>query len=107
MGYGEAYRLLTLLAADPSSQTGAALQGWSHPASREFLALADSYDLAAAVASKRRPKPYPRPWESKDRRTFGRGRGMTPAALDALIAAQQYPPPARPRDARGRFVALT
>jgi hypothetical protein len=31
MGYGEAYRLTTLLIADPSTSVGAALSSWSLP----------------------------------------------------------------------------
>lgn len=71
--WGEAFRLVQVLAADPTSHLGAAIAGMPHPITREWAMLADLFDLTAqAVPRKRgapRPKRYPRPWE---RRRFGR-----------------------------------
>lgn len=55
-------RLLKILARDPSSQTCAALNDWSWPASREASVLMDLYDATARVNFKN-PKPWPRPWD--------------------------------------------
>jgi hypothetical protein len=88
MGYGEAYRLTTLLIADPSTRVGAALSSWSHPASREALVLMDLYDLQHQSKSKRKPKPYPRPWALPTRRSWGRGTSLTREAL--LATLQQH-----------------
>lgn len=74
MTWGEAIRLTTILSADPSSHVGAALAGWDHPASREALILMDLYDLQHQSKAKRRPKPYPRPFPDRHKRTFGRTR---------------------------------
>lgn len=72
MSWGESWRLTQVLASDPTSQVGAALAGWSHPVSREWLALADLYDaFVAANTRKGRGKAYPRPWDERGKR-FGR-----------------------------------
>lgn len=86
--FDEAYRLIISLHSDPTSWLQAAVSGWSHPVSREFVALADAYDLTHASLSKRRPKPYPRPWDGADarlRRTTKRT--YTPEQLRARLAA--------------------
>lgn len=90
MGWAEAFRLTVVLAGDPSSQVAAAFAGWAHPVTRDFLVAADAYDLAARVAAgRRKPKPYPRPWGDKTKRTFGAGRGMSVADLRAVLDAQR------------------
>ena len=66
MSWGEAIRLTNLLAADPSSHVAASLAGWEHPASREWLVLADLFD-AFRVANFKKPAPYPRPWSGAKR----------------------------------------
>lgn len=62
----EVARLMAIVQADPSSAVAAAIEGWSHPISREALILMDQYDLDATVATggKRKLKPYRRPWTS-------------------------------------------
>ena len=90
MGYGEAWRLMRVLIADPSSQLAASLAGWEHPATRESLALYDLYDLQHASKAKRKPKPYPRPWVKKPRR-IGAGTSLTPeqfASIKARLAEE-------------------
>lgn len=72
MGWDEALRMFKILGADPTTQIAAALSKWEHPASWEFLALADLFDVQLRSKSKRKPKPYRRPW---DKRPVVHGRG--------------------------------
>lgn len=106
MSYGEAWRLTDLLRADPSSQLASTLAGWEHPASRESMALMDLYDLQHASKSRKKPKPYPRPWGDKDRKRFGKT-DMTREQVIAVLSrfGHSMGKPTRRRDARGRFVA--
>ena len=83
MTWGEAWRLYLILAGDPSSQVAAAIQGWTHPVSREALVLFDLLDLQHTSKAKRRPSPYPRPWLANERKR--RGRGMPVADLRAIL----------------------
>lgn len=72
MSYGEAIRLLGVLAADPSSMFAASREGWAHPISHEAAVLMDLYDLQHASKSKKKPKPYPRPWPAEGTRRRGK-----------------------------------
>lgn len=83
MSYGEAIRLASVLAGDPSSQVSAALGGWAHPISRADITLRDLYDLQHISKAKRKPKPYPRPWDEQPKRT-GRGTSLTVEQYRAL-----------------------
>lgn len=67
MTWGEALRLTEQLAGDPGSRVGAALAGWEHPVSREWLVLVDLIDRFSRVNFKK-PPPYPRPWRTEKRR---------------------------------------
>lgn len=69
MGWGEAWRIVHVLANDPSSQLAAAVNEWDYPASREVAVLADLYDafVMANTRRGRQPKPYPRPWPDKSK----------------------------------------
>ncbi len=68
MTWGEATRLVRVLASDQSSWLCAALNRWPHPWSHELEVAASHWDLAAKVASKARSKvpTYPRPWARND-----------------------------------------
>lgn len=57
----EVARLMAIVQADPSSATAAAVEGWTHPISREALILMDIFDLdmAAATGGKGKQKPHP------------------------------------------------
>lgn len=83
MTWGEAYRLTQQITMDPSSHVAAAVAGWDHAIPREVLVLMDLFDLQHASKSKRKPKPYPRPW-SKDRRKLG-GARLTREQLRAIL----------------------
>lgn len=87
MSWGEAYRLVQVLNRDPSSAVSAAIGDWEYPVSRDALALMDLYDLQHMAKSKRKPKPYPRPWGT-GKRTFGRA-GMSKKQLRVLLDAQR------------------
>jgi len=85
MSWGEAWRLTHELALDPASHVSAAIGGWSFPVSREWIAAVDHYDAFVTSKSKRKPKPYPRPWDTKPK-AFGAGTSMTVAEYRALRA---------------------
>lgn len=52
-----------MLKAHTDSWVYAASNGWDYPVSREWIALAHTYDLHAAIASGgKKPKSYPAPW---------------------------------------------
>jgi hypothetical protein len=86
--FDEAYRLILTLHSDPESWLQASVAGWEHPVSRDFAVLADLYDLQHASKSKRRPKPYPRPWEGADQRLRNaKKKRMSPEQLRARLAA--------------------
>ena len=56
---------------DPASHVGAAQRGWDYPTTYEHLTLMDLYDLLHVVNTppkKPRPKPYPRPWRTTEKR---------------------------------------
>lgn len=60
-----------MLVRDPRSYLHAAIAGWKHPVSFDWIVTADLYDLTNAKGAKRRPKPYPRPWTDKATKKLG------------------------------------
>lgn len=68
MDWGEVYRLTLILLSDPSSRVAAANLGWANPVSREWMALADLFDLQGRAKHGRKHKSYPRPWVESKRR---------------------------------------
>lgn len=74
VSWREAVLVVSILLRDPSSWTAAAKQGWSYPVSREWLVGAHTYDLLAAVNTKKgsKPKRYPSPFPDKAATRFGR-----------------------------------
>jgi len=60
------------LRRDPASRLQAAIAGWEFPVTREWLATVDLFDLQHAKASKSRPKPYPRPFDTNKSRIGGK-----------------------------------
>ena len=71
MSWGEALRLVAVLAADPSSHLAASINEWKHPRSPEWLVLADLFDVTAQ-AHFQKPKPYPRPYRDPNAKHHGR-----------------------------------
>jgi len=79
--------LVDALLRDPSSRLQAAVAGWEFPVSREWLALVDLFDLQQAKASRRKPKPYPRPFDKSKTRIGGKKSARhTPEQLRALLS---------------------
>ena len=87
MSFGEAIRLTSVLAGDPSSQVAASLGGWAHPISREDITLRDLYDLQHMSKAKRKPKAYPRPWPKQVKKRLKPGADLT---QDQIIAALRF-----------------
>ena len=67
----EVVYLVAVLLRDPSSWLQVSKNGWHHPVSFEWATQAATYDLLAQVNSKRKPKPYPRPWPTKNGNRVG------------------------------------
>jgi len=63
--------LVAVLMRDPTSWLQTSVNKWSHPVSYEWAALAATYDMLAQVNSKRKPKPFPRPWKDPARNRKG------------------------------------
>lgn len=63
------------------------MQGLDYAPSREWLLMADLYDLTARAHYKK-PKPYPRPWPSEtDRKRIGNAGGRTRDEVLAILAS--------------------
>lgn len=59
---------------DTTSWLHAAAASWDHPASREWIVAAHTYDLLALVNSSKKgkkPKPYPSPYANADKNKIG------------------------------------
>lgn len=88
MAWHEAWDLTQELLHDPTSRVAAAVAEWTHPISHEAMALLDLYDLLAIVNSgKKKPKPYPRPWDPKPVKHGGTN-GRTQEEVRAILAAR-------------------
>lgn len=86
MSLAEAARLTVILRADPSSAMTAAVEGWTHPVSREAAVLMDLWDLEHAKAGPKRRAEYPRAWKpSHEVRRRGDAAGRTPEEVKALL----------------------
>lgn len=71
MTYLEATHLIAILVQSSDSWLCSALADWKHPVSNEWTVLANVYDLLAQVNSKKKPKPYQRPWKTTDTSKLG------------------------------------
>jgi hypothetical protein len=71
MSWGEAVRLVGILAKDPSSWLCAAINEWSAPRTPEWLVLADLFD-ATVRAHFQKPQTYPRPYPDPNETRFGK-----------------------------------
>lgn len=71
MSWGEAVRLLSILAKDPTSQVATVVAGWDRPWSYEWAATVDVFDRMAQLRGAR-AKPYPRPWPDPNTKRHGR-----------------------------------
>jgi len=68
LSYREAIHLVRELQSNPMSRLGAEVNGWSFPVSFEWMVLAELIDVTVQANSKRKPKPFPRPWGNNQRR---------------------------------------
>lgn len=112
MAWHETWNLTQELVRDPTSHVAASIAEWVHPISHESMVLRDLYDLLAHVNSgRRKPKPYPRPWDPKPKRMGSTG-GRNREQVLALLRSRGHgvrPPLRRDRNGRlhgaqGRFV---
>jgi hypothetical protein len=86
VSWGEIVHLISVLLRDPSSWLQVSVNKWHHPVSFEWVAMAAQYDLHAQVNSRRKPKPYPRPWPDSN---AGNRKGQARAdARDILARAK-------------------
>lgn len=67
----EVCALVGILLSDPTSWLQTAKNKWQHPINYNWTIQAATYDLLAQVNSKRKPKPWPRPW-ADDKNTKGK-----------------------------------
>ena len=75
---------MTILLRDPSSWLQAADGEWDYPVSREWIVGTHTYDLHAAVNSKK-PKPYPKPWPDENVNKIGSKKTQDRAAVMARL----------------------
>lgn len=91
--YDEAVLLIRSLADDPGSWFQAHLAGWAHPVSRETMVLMDLHDLELSGRVKRAQfKPYPRPFDKKNRVGGKRLIKRTPAEVLAILTTDTSHP---------------
>lgn len=86
VSWEEIVYLVSILLADPTSWIQAAKNNWKHPIDYNWIIQASTYDLLAAVNSKRKPKPWPKPWSEPNRQT--RGRRVRKDAMNILRKAK-------------------
>lgn len=91
----EAARLTRVLSQDVTSQTHAAMAGWSFPMTREAFALMDLYDLTLRINHDPKKKFTPhagRPFEVEDKTTkrMGNTGGRTRAEVVAILNAHGH-----------------
>jgi len=89
MPLDEAARIVALLVRDPSTNVGAAANGWTHPASAAELILMDLYD-GLMRAHFTNPQPYPRPWVTKgNQQRIGNGTTLSREEVRDLLARRR------------------
>lgn len=89
--YDEAILLLSTLMRDPRSWVQAEIAGWEHPVSWEWITAVDLYDLQHSSKSKKKIKPYPRPWPDENKSRMGGDRKVRRTAEEvmAILRPQQ------------------
>lgn len=66
VSWSEVVYLVAVLLRDPTSWLQTSINQWNHPITYDWAAIVATYDMLAQVHSKRKPKPYPRPWGKGD-----------------------------------------
>ncbi|MGG7507971.1 hypothetical protein [Plantibacter sp. YIM 135249] len=62
---------LSVAARDPESVLHAAIHGWDHPVSREWMMLANIFDSSEANRLGKKFKPMKRPWPERGAQRIG------------------------------------
>lgn len=93
--WSEVIVLTDVLLRDPSSWLTASVNKWRHPITYDWAVLASLYDLLAQVNSKRKPKPFPRPWSGgqKTGKVRRDARSILKKAKDGDFKWQNKPTP--------------
>lgn len=87
--YLEALYLTKALLKQPDSRLGAQLRDWEYPVTHQSMVLMDIFDLLHIVNSKKKPKPYHRPY-TLDNNTTRRGRAESKlTAIDKIRKMRQ------------------
>jgi len=94
----EVIYLVAVTMSDPTSWLQAAKHNWSPPIDYNWTLAAATYDLLATVNSKKKPKPWPRPWndgtQKKTVRKIRRdARAILSKAKDGDLKWQKPPTP--------------
>lgn len=85
--------IISMLLRDPTSWLFAACNKWEYPLSREDATLREIFDLVALIHSKRKPRPYPRPFSITDNEKQRIGSTTLPAAQAMKILDHFSPVP--------------
>jgi hypothetical protein len=83
ISWREATHLVEALTLDPGSMLAVSLGGWKHPASYEWMALANIYDLTLRLNSKK-GNTMDRPWENISSR-IAPSRVRTRDEIDSIL----------------------
>lgn len=83
----EAVYLVAILLNDTSSWLGAVRNEWKYPVSREWIALAHTFDLHANMNQKKGSKPvnYPAPWPNTNSKTIGSKKPQTRSSVEQAL----------------------
>ena len=100
VSWRHAYLMVQELMKDPANHLAAAVAEWDYPASREYLATLDLYDLQhkSKAGKGKTPKPYPRPFKDVEKKRFGKTKLSPAQAIEVLAARSPLrvdPPPAQ------------
>lgn len=87
--FREAIALVSVLQVDPTSWLQAAMNDWKHPASFEWMMLAQLTDVTLAVNSKNQPKPMPRPWPDQGAKRIGGETKITQSEVRKILDAMK------------------
>lgn len=71
ISWKEAIYLTSILLINPESWLQKAKNGWKHPASYEWMMLADLIDVTIRANSKKKTKPVQRPWPDPNQSKIG------------------------------------
>ena len=85
----EAILLVSMLVRETDSWTQAAMAKWDYPVNRNWIVASHTFDLLAAVNSKKKPKPYPTPWLVENTSKIGKRRQDRDKVIELLNRMNQ------------------